>query len=483
VGEDDAICLIIHLKCGSLSIHINILIKPKGLINQVTKKQQKTVSINNYRVILGYLTKVGGVSWWDFEKLKDSSHKEGPEAVDHTSHAKRAKPDSRYVEFLNDGKVKKSLGRQGGISAKLVHKVEHEEGHDTYMIKPYHKKIESKTRTYVKHPILGWATMANRNLYKAGGIGHLCEDVSVHEHDGLPMTVHKFAKGLSETMRGHDLSKLPHNKAMACALQAKQIAIMDFLSNNLDRHGGNLLYGDGKFLAIDHERSFQYHGSQSLNNISSYVSQNTALKSALYNEKYSFKDDWGDKLSTWWDKNGGKIKSAFEKELKHIKDETIREHVEANFMKRWGYVDDMVRNSYTDLFYSHAPMVSVVPPKKRPPAEELNIAKFIESLAGKSPTETIAALDRAYTIFYKRRKTIPVKLENAWAKALSQLSPEDTVKYLSGDMNSGPENKYVLAMDYIVKHRRKDVMRELLSADKVKPLWKTQMREVLNDEA
>ena len=87
---------------------------------------------------------------------------------------------------------------ENGISAKMVHEIEDDASpHDPniYMAKPYHKKIESGTKSWVKHPILGWATMATKALFNAGKIGHLCEDVSAHEHEGVPLTVHKFAHG------------------------------------------------------------------------------------------------------------------------------------------------------------------------------------------------------------------------------------------------------------------------------------------------
>lgn len=146
--------------------------------------------------------------------------------------------------------------------------------------------------------------------------------------------------------------------------QVKKIALMDFLSNNLDRHDDNLLHDGRNFLAVDHSRSFQYKGPNK--NGSSYArgvvkptedklanylgaysgeSQGAAIGHAdptpySHDEagRYRMIDEWKP-VFQWWDKVGPQIRQAMDKRLELIKDLQVREHVRRNFHERADHLD------------------------------------------------------------------------------------------------------------------------------------------------
>ena len=112
--------------------------------------------------------------------------------VDHTYHEVNSKPVSKQYENMlsSSSKVHDTMPefKDKGISSKMVH----QSGDDIFMTKPYHDQ---------RHlPLAGFSIMTSHNLYHAGGLGHLVEDVSTHSINRLPhkgavqVTVHQFAK-------------------------------------------------------------------------------------------------------------------------------------------------------------------------------------------------------------------------------------------------------------------------------------------------
>ena len=141
----------------------------------------------------------------DWNRVAGKNDADAHLTVDHKPHLEKFPVHPEYSKMLNSDKSYKGHKlEENGISAKMVHEINgyHDESGDwvstpqtegLFMSKPYHKKIESATKSWVKNPILGWATMATKGLFNAGGIGDLAEDVTAHEHEGVPLTVHKFA--------------------------------------------------------------------------------------------------------------------------------------------------------------------------------------------------------------------------------------------------------------------------------------------------
>ena len=99
----------------------------------------------------------------------------------------------------------------------------------------------------MKNSTKGWASLATRKLFEAADMGDVCEDVRPHTHKGVPLVVSQYHPWATSGRNNYDM---PTDDA--------QIAVMDFLTNNQDRHSGNIMAVDGRPLAIDHERNFQY---------------------------------------------------------------------------------------------------------------------------------------------------------------------------------------------------------------------------------
>jgi hypothetical protein len=316
----------------------------------------------------------------DFKRLTSKHNQDAELKVDHKTHLQQFPVHSEYSQLLSDPKTFKQhqIG-DNGISAKMIHNstgYTDNEGQWTsrskssvYMAKPYHKNIESATKSWVKHPILGWSTMATKALFNAGNIGHLAEDVSAHEHEGLPLTVHKFADN------HYSLAQVRNENARkqwnVKPLDVHQIGVMDYLTNNLDRHHGNIMINDTKdeegynpLLAIDHERNFQYskhlreHGNLKrdpyyVSRLDPYMKQENPLAYVRHQATGTMAKqayDWFSHhdLVDWWSNHGKKIKDELESQVEHIKDEPIRKHVRENFNNRWHKMNNWAERMKAD---------------------------------------------------------------------------------------------------------------------------------------
>lgn len=298
----------------------------------------------------------------DWDRMSKKHIPEYAETADHTAQPNVGSHEN-YINWLNTTTKDKGMKLPvSGISAKAVHDIDG----STYMAKPYHKKLESATRNYVKTPTTGWSTIATKALYNAGGIGHLCEDVSLHEHNGVPITVHKFAPNHIPVASLGEL-----DKKYTDPLHAQQIGIMDFLTNNCDRHSNNLMVngetddnGNHPMLAIDHERSFQYHKTRG-GAMGHWAREAPDYKYSVYQDRpydymrgnaisflgsihnHDHKHNYYDFLE-WWQKNGNNIKNELGKHLSAIKDPEVREHISNNFHDRWDLVDKWANNTHED---------------------------------------------------------------------------------------------------------------------------------------
>lgn len=146
---------------------------------------------------------------------------------------------------------------QSGCSAKAVYKVPMGDSHRRFMVKPYAEIGDV--------PLSGWNETTSQALYHAGGIGHLHQQsfVAPHGHGNLqvPVVVIHLEDGepVYRTPRRIVAAKNPE-----LAHDFRRIALMDFLTQNSDRHGGNMLVRpNGKPLAIDHGYAFDYRDNWS----------------------------------------------------------------------------------------------------------------------------------------------------------------------------------------------------------------------------
>jgi hypothetical protein len=317
----------------------------------------------------------------------------GEATVDHTGHLSDV-PDAirpsaeLYEAGVNaDPKSSKVSAKDfgGGISRKSVFKVG---GNRTkpsrtipsiapqderFMLKPYHEKIDRRLRTWARAHMQGWAEMTNQALYHAGGIGDLHQKVFVAEHetkDGkkVPFLAVHTGKGYKSMTAFFNLWQQGVHQVLnnpKTQEQVRKIAVMDFLTNNLDRHHGNLLANPqtGDLLAIDHSRSFQYvnHDKTALNKwrgagdssdkLAHYIGYAPSrfvgggIRTALLKQSdpYEFADSFNPTME-WWDKNSDNIRREMDNQLKHIKDEKLRHHIKTNFEIRARLLDDFAKH-------------------------------------------------------------------------------------------------------------------------------------------
>jgi hypothetical protein len=296
----------------------------------------------------------------DWQKIVNRHVPSSASVVDHQFHTSNGTGNKTLhdvIHHINVIKPRKKSATEG-ISQKLVFDHPHltAEHAPPVMIKPYHKKLEA--RDHVSLPITGWSTMATKALYNAGGIGHLAEDVTAGEHQGVPLTIHKMAPGFQNIENHYDwYRKLPKGNAHLNPMSVQQVALMDYLANNSDRHVANLMVGSGEgedgytpMLAIDHERNFQYNmqpnlarrwGNDEPPTLGDHPSQYMDKTASPGNFIASRMTDYLDphELASWWQDNGSKIRQEMANQLVAIKDEHVRKHISDNFNKRADLLD------------------------------------------------------------------------------------------------------------------------------------------------
>lgn len=356
---------------------------------------------------------VDAASW---KRILKHHTPEGEDLVSHKSHIQATPAPQEYQSLLSSPeKIKSSKGIRNGVSAKMIHDVPLEDNKSMkVMAKPYHKKIESATRSWCKNPIMGWATMATKALFHAGGIGHLCEDVSAHEHEKVPLTVHKFAEDMIPVadayQMGHDRIS---GKYCADHDDVLKIATMDFLANNGDRHAGNLLVdkdpattdarGYNRILAIDHERNFQYHKPVKFKALKWAGIHGPAVVKPNEENPYDYvkhsslkalKAGFGgfENYLQWWKEKSPAIKEEFNKQLMYVNSPSLREHLKNNFDLRAGWMDQFVQHvqdnglEYHEQAFDDLPGVRIHQQYKPRPEK---VQKVLEKL----PDEPRAAFD------------------------------------------------------------------------------------------
>jgi hypothetical protein len=157
----------------------------------------------------------------------------------------------------------------------------------------------------------------------------------------------------------------------------RKIATMDFLTNNMDRHGGNLMFAreDGQPFAVDHSRSFQYtnipkhkwdlnqeqvnrlsrSGEMMRDRFSDYVNparnpNKSVIGPFMPEGEMDARTDgrsdmttlkaWQPIFEDWWPKNRDNIVKTMQSRLQQIRDPEVKAHINRNFMSRVKFMDD-----------------------------------------------------------------------------------------------------------------------------------------------
>lgn len=332
----------------------------------------------------------------------------------------------------------------GGVSPKMVHR--EKEGSQIYMTKPYHRAPEHWDAHRTKHDAMGWAVGANRALYDASGIGHLCEQVQSYTHKGVPSTVHPFEKGYTEAGKTPVVSKM---KALPKELHLpyQQIGIMDFLTHNADRHTYNIMLNEHKQpLAIDHERSFQYIDDSigSPHNTMSRVLAN--VLGGRHDKSYDIYGNVNihlDEMDTvplahWWNANKDKIQKAFASHLDCIKNEDVKKHIGESFSQRFGVISDWAKHDQSPEIFrgqSGNPYMLTMPPPPPPRKSsgdgesDYPHADALYQIArseGKDLNEVQGTWEPAY-IAKKKRAPVAAKQRKMKASPLLNKKPKPAV--------------------------------------------------------
>jgi uridine kinase len=327
----------------------------------------------------------------DFKQILKASTEEGRHLVDHVPDLSAHPPSlhaavEHHRNVVLDGpeKFTRQKGPGTGITKKTVY--ESEEG-GRVMVKPYHEHLTQHIvkKGYQKFPIQGWSEMTNQALYHAAGMGHLHQKVHVSEHTMTdesgrtikePALVVHMEPGFKSVDEGG--AALWHGARMAGSgqvdpLDARKIGLMDFLTNNIDRHGGNIMANaEGRILAIDHGRSFQYIASQKeqfspakqkeqvQRHDMQFDSPEDHLDDVRPFDPYTLRPDgslpkkydrdmerlerYKPLFEEWWPAHRDGVVKTMDERLKQIRDPEVVAHIKRNFMARVNWMDERSRD-------------------------------------------------------------------------------------------------------------------------------------------
>lgn len=409
-----------------------------------------------------------------------------------------------------------------GISAKIIHKV----GDNHFMTKPYFSKENRKV------PLSGWSIMTTHNLYKAGGLKDLVEDVGVtpvnktQHKNPVHVTVHKFAKdykNAAELPRGgpkkniktptvdldaatianpdlkeHEaVSVLDNYKNInnANMLHARQIGMMDFLTGNYDRHGNNLLvsnqesYKGRNLLAIDHDRSFNYLSISSPHE----EYEKSAMARILGDHAGHKSDDHDHALSNWWKENKAEIYNEMNRNLNSISDHHLRKYVRRNFDQRYQMISDWA-DSYKDhkKSFFEKNIDSVISSHPLHHVDDESVQRVKDSL----PENKLQALDIIFDQIKKPKEELDPKQIYAVQKIASDylmdMPDKDVASFFSRD--DSDQRIKTLKNDILMDMKRepekhKSKMQHLIRVNQdlpegskfLNPFWEKHLAEVLSD--
>lgn len=334
----------------------------------------------------------------ELKVIWNATTRDGPNLVDHTpdlsAHPANIHPDVenyRRTVVGGDAQHKRKMG-SGGITKKVMYSTPTTK----FMVKPYHERVVKRIQSWQKFPIQGWAEMTNQALYHAAGLGHVHQKVHVTEHPmqtphgtvNEPALVVHLNDGFTQAADFERKARAayPHVAEAKMSIRGKinrqdihKIAVMDFLSNNLDRHGGNIMFADdGRLLAVDHSRSFQYMSDNSENKwnwkpgqIKNLVKRNATMEDSFdpylhsainvlapsglafnhaltpderYKKQMDLLEEFQPIFDEWWPKHRQGIVDTMTHRLNQIKDPEVAGHIKRNFMERVKWMDERTRD-------------------------------------------------------------------------------------------------------------------------------------------
>lgn len=327
------------------------------------------------------------VSEQHFKGIVRALDSKGPSVVDHKpdliAHPASVAPHAEAYKAQvldNPHKTQRLKGSPGGVSKKALfhYNVPGTDVPAKAIVKPYHERVIKRIGRigrimYPEHAHQGWAEMTSQALYHSAGIGALHQKVHVAEppmgagHDQEPALVVHVEPGMESVRDAYDPRLAGHPYSVDPAESGgvhddvRKIALMDFLSNNKERHPGNLMRDQAghRVLAIDNSRSFQYkkggafdedtegedtfgayHEGSALDNVSPFLNHNAKTH---YDQGRDAADAYAP-IFEWWGKHSPDVRRTMNKRLEQIKDPTIRDHIKRNFDTRADWLDDHAKH-------------------------------------------------------------------------------------------------------------------------------------------
>lgn len=445
----------------------------------------------------------------DWEQVEQSHEEDFSSIIERTPHFENYPMPEEYRNLFSDEEVYEGAGPIEGQTKKMVHDFPVGEDAERLMTKPYHPTPLRKS--WIENPTQGWATLASKVIYDAAGLGDVSEKVYTHSHQGVPLVVHHFTKGynsiydlMDEKNKNPDLVNAPIQRSVN-PLQVMQIATMDFLMSNNDRHSNNLMVSGNKdsqgyhsLLAIDHDNNFQYtkplsaiglrERTRDLDNPSAAIEADTpatfinksalgtALKAAPATEKKTRKA-----FHDWWIEHADGIRSAFEQQSQQIIDPEIKEHIQKNFDRRfqmiqkWAEPDTENNFESTGFFDESYPHVARIIPKPKTSAE------VVKQIKARMPTNDPASAIKVIAEAFKkpREKKVTKKLVDLFNSLVDDLHALDLVDLYDNIRNKnlkiGDESLEYALLYWVIQNYNRRAAKELVKYDKgtgkISPQW------------
>jgi hypothetical protein len=214
----------------------------------------------------------------------------------------------------------------------------------TVMIKPYHSSAKNRH---------GWAEYVSKKLYDAANLQHLRGEVGVGEYQGVAVTIHPFDHDAMD-YRIHLTGNRgePIGTADSDPKDFMKIAVMDCLTDNRDRHRGNVLMKmhGGKYqpFAIDHGVAFK-SGFTPTEHVEPML--DSSWRGSALSDPWSFGSAYVGAhspsnlmaMQNWWNINKHAIAAEFGKHAGSIADPVVRGNVISDFGHRFGHIDECMK--------------------------------------------------------------------------------------------------------------------------------------------
>ena len=285
---------------------------------------------------------------------------------------------SKFVNAKNAGRKRPTDDVSGGgVTSKTHFRIGGEKKGKkvlpsrVYMVKPYYEDMGDGDNW--QYPLAGWAEMATNGLHHAAGLGHAAMKVHVFSHpdpsphrnrntNALAVEIEPNLTRISEIPAEYDpkQNKMVPSVKVPSSIRhdAVKLAAIDFLTNNQDRHGANLMYGTSptddysltgkgpmnqidRLLAIDNGRSFQYMAPQRMyapyrdyrNGIDHFHNYLAGGVGHLVDPTHL------KVLPAWWEQHKKAIVDEFRRHLKAVKHPMMVSHLQRNFSDRVNVLD------------------------------------------------------------------------------------------------------------------------------------------------